>query len=323
MHYDVFNGDADGIIALLQLRLAEPRVSKLITGVKRDIQLLQQVPANLATSVTVLDISMEKNLAALAGLLAQEIDVLYIDHHRTGLVPNSEHLTEIIDTDANTCTSLLVNQHLAGQYALWAIVAAFGDNMLKAAEQLSQQAGLSAKEQDQLKALGIYINYNGYGRTVDDLHIAPDALFTTLLNYPDPFTLINEANSIFTLLEEAYLSDMTQAKQANILHDDETLQVIELEDAPWSRRVSGVYGNELANQNPDKAHAVFTLNLDNTYTVSLRAPINNKVGAGELCAQFETGGGRAAAAGVNQLPKEKLGNFIALVSKYYQQVMNF
>jgi hypothetical protein len=303
---------------LLQLRLAEPRVSKLITGVKRDIQLLQQVPANLATSVTVLDISMEKNLAALAGLLAQEIDVLYIDHHRTGLVPNSEHLTEIIDTDANTCTSLLVNQHLAGQYALWAIVAAFGDNMLKAAEQLSQQAGLSAKEQDQLKALGIYINYNGYGRTVDDLHIAPDALFTTLLNYPDPFTLINEANSIFTLLEQAYLSDMTQAKQANILHDDETLQVIELEDAPWSRRVSGVYGNELANQNPDKAHAVFTLNLDNTYTVSLRAPINNKLGAGELCAQFETGGGRAAAAGVNQLPKEKLGNFIALVSKYYQ-----
>ena len=318
MHYDVFNGDADGIIALLQLRLAEPRVSKLITGVKRDIQLLQQVPANLATSVTVLDISMEKNLAALAGLLAQEIDVLYIDHHRTGLVPNSEHLTEIIDTDANTCTSLLVNQHLAGQYALWAIVAAFGDNMLKAAEQLSQQAGLSAKEQDQLKALGIYINYNGYGRTVDDLHVAPDALFTTLLNYPDPFTLINEANSIFTLLEQAYLSDMTQAKQANILHDDETLQVIELEDAPWSRRVSGVYGNELANQNPDKAHAVFTLNLDNTYTVSLRAPINNKLGAGELCAQFETGGGRAAAAGVNQLPKEKLGNFIALVSKYYQ-----
>ena len=182
MHYDVFNGDADGIIALLQLRLAEPRVSKLITGVKRDIQLLQQVPANLATSVTVLDISMEKNLAALAGLLAQNIDVFYVDHHRTGLIPNSEYLTEIIDTDANTCTSLLVNQHLAGQYALWAIVAAFGDNMLKAAEQLSQQAGLSDQEQAQLKALGIYINYNGYGRTVDDLHVAPDVLFTTLLN---------------------------------------------------------------------------------------------------------------------------------------------
>lgn len=61
MHYDVFNGDADGIIALLQLRLAEPKQSKLITGVKRDIKLLSQVvKADNASSVTALDISMEK-----------------------------------------------------------------------------------------------------------------------------------------------------------------------------------------------------------------------------------------------------------------------
>ena len=38
MHYDVFNGDADGIIALLQLRLSAPNSSEtqestLITGV--------------------------------------------------------------------------------------------------------------------------------------------------------------------------------------------------------------------------------------------------------------------------------------------------
>lgn len=45
MHYDVFNGDADGIIALLQLRLSEPKESALITGVKRDIKLLSQVVA--------------------------------------------------------------------------------------------------------------------------------------------------------------------------------------------------------------------------------------------------------------------------------------
>jgi nanoRNase/pAp phosphatase (c-di-AMP/oligoRNAs hydrolase) len=318
MHYDVFNGDADGIIALLQLRLAQPKASTLITGVKRDIQLLQQVPVDQATSVTVLDISMEKNIVALEALLAHNVGVFYVDHHRTGEIPTSTHLDKIIDIDANTCTSLLVNKYLAGQYALWAIVAAFGDNMLIAAEQLAQQSGLSDKEQVQLKSLGVYINYNGYGRTVDDLHIAPDVLFTTLLNYPDPFTLINEANSIFTILEQAYQSDIAQAKQASVLHDDAALQVIELEDAAWSRRVSGVYGNELANKNPNKAHAVITINLDGSYTVSLRAPINNKVGAGELCAQFDTGGGRAAAAGINKLPKEKLGNFIALVSKYYQ-----
>nr|MCS5525096.1 acetyltransferase [Candidatus Poseidoniia archaeon] len=33
-HYDVFNGDADGICALQQLRLARSRTSTLVTGVK-------------------------------------------------------------------------------------------------------------------------------------------------------------------------------------------------------------------------------------------------------------------------------------------------
>ena len=45
MDYDVFNGDADGICALIQLRLAEPRPDAvLVTGVKRDIQLLGHIP---------------------------------------------------------------------------------------------------------------------------------------------------------------------------------------------------------------------------------------------------------------------------------------
>ena len=87
MHYDVFNGDADGIIALVQLRLAEPKVSRLITGVKRDISLLKQVPVEQATSVTVLDISMEKNTEALEKLLDKNIDFFYVDHHRVGEIP--------------------------------------------------------------------------------------------------------------------------------------------------------------------------------------------------------------------------------------------
>ena len=45
MYYDVFNGDADGICALHQLRLAEPRpTAELVTGVKRDIRLLHGLP---------------------------------------------------------------------------------------------------------------------------------------------------------------------------------------------------------------------------------------------------------------------------------------
>ncbi|PUE05199.1 MAG: acetyltransferase, partial [Candidatus Sedimenticola endophacoides] len=45
MDYDVFNGDADGICALLQLRREEPREAVLVTGVKRDIALLERVDA--------------------------------------------------------------------------------------------------------------------------------------------------------------------------------------------------------------------------------------------------------------------------------------
>ena len=41
---DVFNGDADGICALTQLRNAEPRNATLVTGVKRDIALLDRRP---------------------------------------------------------------------------------------------------------------------------------------------------------------------------------------------------------------------------------------------------------------------------------------
>ena len=67
--FDVFNGDADGICALQQLRLAEPCEATLVTGVKRDIALLGRVRAGPGDEVTVLDISLDKNRDALLGLL--------------------------------------------------------------------------------------------------------------------------------------------------------------------------------------------------------------------------------------------------------------
>ncbi len=63
--FDVFNGDADGICALHQLRLAEPVNSELITGPKRDISLLKRVQARAGDRITVLDIALSKNRDAL------------------------------------------------------------------------------------------------------------------------------------------------------------------------------------------------------------------------------------------------------------------
>ena len=90
--FDVFNGDADGICALVQLRQLEPRSSVLVTGVKRDIVLLSQVQAEDGDRVTVLDVSMAKNRSDLDRVLNSGATVFYVDHHDAGEVPASSSL---------------------------------------------------------------------------------------------------------------------------------------------------------------------------------------------------------------------------------------
>ena len=75
--FDVFNGEANGICALLQLRLASPRDPELVTGVKRDIALFKQVPDGAPAKVTVLGIRLDKNRDALDRLLASGSRVFY------------------------------------------------------------------------------------------------------------------------------------------------------------------------------------------------------------------------------------------------------
>ena len=121
--------------------------------------------------------------------------------------------------------------------------------------------------------------------------------------------LIDEDSELFETLTEAYRQDMHSANTAPRAVEDDDIAVVSLPDAAWARRVSGVYGNDLANQSPDRAHAVLT-DIDGGYLVSVRAPLNNRSGADEVCRQFDTGGGRAAAAGINKLPHDELGRFI-------------
>jgi hypothetical protein len=78
-----------------------------------------------------------------------------------------------------------------------------------------------------------------------------------------------------------------------------------------------VYSNDLATNNPGRAHAVLTLNAKGNYLISVRAPMTNKRGAAELCMQFPTGGGRAAAAGINDLPTDRLQDFVDAFEQAY------
>ncbi|EXJ31460.1 TPA: DHH family phosphoesterase [Vibrio parahaemolyticus] len=317
MNYDIFNGDADGIIALLQLRLADPIDSQLITGVKRDIKLVEKVGVQAGDELTVLDISMEKNMAGLEQALAQGTHVFYVDHHKAGDIPQHGNLDAHIDLDANMCTALIVDKLLEGRFHTWAITAAYGDNLIAKADALADQAGLNNEQKAQLKELGTLINYNGYGSKVDDLHFHPADLYRALVQYISPFEVIEDKASPYYQLQLAYQQDMDAAQAVPATHESDTLKLFELSNTAASRRISGVYGNWLANQNPDSAHAVLTENADGTYTVSLRAPLNNKQGAVAVCGQFPTGGGREAAAGINALRKEDVNAFIDAVETYY------
>ena len=311
--FDVFNGDADGICALHMLRLAEPREVELVTGVKRDIALLDRVAVQPGDMVTVLDISLDKNRAALLDVLAAGAAVDYFDHHFAGEIPEHAGLRCHINTAATICTGLIVHGHLQGRFAPWAVVAAFGDNMDEAALALGHGVGLSDSELETLKTLGVCLNYNGYGESVADLLFHPADLYREIQPWEDPLAMVAEAPT-YQVLREGYARDMAQAWQLSPQAHSEQGAVYVLPDAPWSRRVSGVFGNALTQRYPERAHAVLTRRGEGGYTVSVRAALNRRDGADALCRQFEGGGGRKAAAGINHLAEAELERFLGLFS---------
>jgi len=308
--FDVFNGDADGICALHQLRLSEPREATLVTGVKRDIALLERVDARDGDRVTVLDVSLKTNREALLRLLDAGARVEYFDHHQAGDIPAHPNLLAHIDTSAEVCTSLLVNRHLAGRHLVWAVVAAFGDNLADVARREAAPLGLGASALSELQTLGECLNYNGYGESPEDLFFHPAELYRELHQYADPFSFMRET-ATFQTLSRGYAQDMGQARAMQPTHANDVGVVYVLPNAAWARRVSGVFGNDLAVGAPHLAHAVLT-QKDSGYLVSVRAPVSVRQGADTLCAQFETGGGRKGAAGINYLPERELPRFLQL-----------
>ena len=305
---DVFNGDADGICALLQLRLEEEAESTLVTGVKRDIRLLEQVAAKPRDNITVLDISLDSNRAGLERILAAGAHVEWFDHHYAGEVPKHPRLRAFLDPAPEVCTSLLVDRHLKGARRTWAIVAAFGDNLTAVASALAQREGFDATQTEALRELGEAINYNAYGESVDDLRHHPAALYRILLEYRRPFTFIAEAPA-YGELRAGYREDMGFAQDLRPALAEDWGAVFVLPDTAWARRVSGVFANQLATANPERALAVLTHRAGG-YVVSVRAPVSRPDGADALCRQFESGGGRKAAAGINCLPESDLERFL-------------
>lgn len=314
--YDIFNGDADGICALQQLRLDNPRAAELVTGVKRDIRLVERVDAAAGDELTVLDVSFDSNRAGVMRALAAGARVRYFDHHFAGDIPQHPALEAHIDTAPDVCTSLIVDRVLSARHRAWAVVAAFGDNLAAAATSAAAGLGLAPHAIEQLRELGECINYNAYGESVDDLNYHPADLYRTLAPYADPFQFI-AGEPVFDVLRQAMADDFYRASEAKTYAESSAHALIVLPAEPWSRRVSGLLGNRLAQQYPERAHAVLTARGDGGFVVSVRAPVARPTGADALCRQFESGGGRAGAAGIDFLPEAELERFARAFAAAY------
>ena len=314
--FDVFNGDADGLCALHQLRLAIPADAVLVTGVKRDIALLDRVDAHAGDEITVLDVSAEANHAALVTLLARGARVEYFDHHFPGDLPKHAHLAAHIDTSAATCTSLIVDRHIGGLHPLWAIVGAYGDNLVEAAR--ARAAALALRDDDlrMLRELGEDLTYNGYAECEDDLIAHPASIYRELRGHADPFTFIRESPLLRHLgaQKRADLA-MAEAQQPELALPGATMYI--LPDEAWSRRVRGMFANRLAERFADLAHAVLTADGGGGYSVSVRAPVAAPKGADIVCRQFPSGGGRVAAAGINHLSRDALPRFVRAMDEAF------
>ncbi len=314
-HYDIFNGDADGICALQQLRLHHPLQSTLITATKREINLIERVSPHAGDHITALDISLEKNIVAVEKALVSDVSIDYYDHHFPNEIPQHPHLKTYIDTSAEICTSMIVNHELKGAFSVWAIVGAYGDNLIPQADAMAASQGFGKKDRDRLFQLGTALNYNGYGTSLDDLHFHPADLYRALSSYLNPLHFIDDSAD-FIRLYNGYSEDITQGEAVNAEISKPGGAIFILPDQPWARRISGVLGNQLATQFPDRAHALLTLLDNGNFRVSVRAPLNNKTGADDLCRSFATGGGRKGAAGINQLKQQDYDLF---VSRFFQQ----
>lgn len=307
---DVCNGDADGLFALVQLRRAEPLAEvQLVTGLKHDIELLERVRAEPGDRVTVCDLSMRRNAPALTRLLESGVPVRYFDHHESGPIPEHPLLEAHIDLAPDLCTSLIVDRYLGGPYGAWAAAAAWGDNLASSAERVADRIGLDTAERAVLRTLGEAVNYNAYGDRPSDSLVPPAELFERLRRHDDPLSAWH-AEPVLAQMAERRRADLARARARAPVVVDTRCRLWVLPDEAWTRRVLGPFANQVAEEDPERAHAVARRRSDGAYDVSVRAPLARRTGAQDLCRAFG-GGGRAAAAAIDGLPAVDFERFVA------------
>ena len=277
MRWYAYNGDADGICSMVQWGLVYGIEGHRVTGVKRDIELLERVNPTPDDEIIVMDISLARNHARAVELSSQGFDITWFDHHLAG--EPIDGITTNIDTSANVCTARIVEKFL-GVESDWAQVALHGD-------------GLSVhSSKPEFKELGELLNYNGYGADLSDLHFHPDDLLLLCLQAKTPQNFMD--TQAFMTLKNGFESDLSNAKNIELNNGYYLLP-----NEAWARRVVGVMAHRI-NESGDGPH-VIAIDKGETLQVSIRG----SEGIGELCKMFG-GGGRATAGGIDALPKSEI-----------------
>ena len=307
-NYDVFNGDTDGIFAWHQLRLTHPRDAEIVTGVKRDVNLASKVNAEEGDLVTIMDVSHAKNRKDVQRILDSGAIIEYFDHHDPKELIEHPNITYHINTEPNISTGLIVNSHVNGQNQLWSIATAFGDNHLDLAMNMAKSESLSDEQVLILKQIGLVVNYNSYGQTIEDLFYSPEEIAEAARACGSDIFKFLEQGDIFSTLLENFNADMSSAVCQEPFSISKNGVIYTLPNEAWTHRIMGSFSNHLVSTNKNLACAIAVLNSDGTYRISVRSSINNPHGAGNLCGNFG-GGGREKAGGINNLPASDMNTF--------------
>ena len=219
----------------------------------------------------------------------------------------------LISPAPEVCTSALVNGRLRSAFTEWAVVGCFGDNLDTTADTLIDNLS-SSVDRDALKQLGICVNYNAYGSQPADLHFHPADLYRRMQCHTSPTALLQDDRDLFETLVAAYETDMSAARRHLGLSMTTTSRWCHSRRGVGTR-VSGCMATTWLTSHRTKRTR--SDGYRRWLFGKVRAPLNNRTGADAVCRQFETGGGRAAAAGINQLPRDQLGRFIDALRAQY------
>jgi hypothetical protein len=166
-----------------------------------------------------------------------------------------------------------------------------------------------------LRALGEAINYNAYGDAECDL-LVPPARLAGLLR-PTRIPWCSRAASRGGPAGRQPGADLELAWRIAPERDAAGCGDLPAAGRPVGAPVQGVFANALSQREPDAPTPILRAVGDAGFLVSVRAPRSRPHGADALCRGFGTGGGRASAAGIDCLPRDRLDEFSAALDRSF------